>query len=220
MMAQGASAQWPSGSPNARMVGHLLAERMADQRVAHAMTRVDRADYVPKAVKQMAYSPSPIPIFRGQAMSAPDVVAQMSTLLKVHEGMKVLDVGAGSGYQTAILAELVGEKGRVVAIERHEQLFDFGRENCMKAGYKNISFIHGDGTKGYEKEAPYDRILVGAAARSVPQALTAQLKEGGKLVIPVGGPVVQELLVISKLGPSLHISKAMDVIFVPLVDEG
>ncbi len=211
-----ASAQ----SPNARMVSHLVAQRMADQRVALAMGRVDRAHFVPKAVKQMAYSNSPIPLFQGQTMSAPEMVAHMSTLLNVKPGMNILDVGSASGYQTAILAELDGKKGKVVAIERHAELFELGRENCLKAGYTSIEFIHGDGTKGYAKEAPYDCILVAAAARTVPKALTDQLKEGGLLIMPVGGPVHQELLLVKKLGLSLHISKTMDVAFVPLIDEG
>ena len=205
---------------NADLIAHLLESGYADARVADAMRKIDRANFIPPELAPHAYHDTPLPIAHGQTISAPGVVALMSKLLYVRAGMTVLEVGTGSGYQAAILAELVGKKGRVITIERIEWLVSFAKENCKRAGYKNIEFIHADGTKGYEKEAPYSRIIVTAAARAVPSALTTQLTEGGKLVIPAGSAYYQDLLIIEKAKGELHTQSTIPVIFVPLIGEG
>ncbi|VVC02967.1 Protein-L-isoaspartate O-methyltransferase [Candidatus Burarchaeum australiense] len=204
---------------NLDLIAHLFDAGYADARIAEAMRKVDRAQFVPASLTPNAYIDSPLPIGHGQTISAPGVVALMSKLLDVKAGMTVLEIGSGSGYQAAILAELVGKRGKIITIERIEWLSAAAKSNCERAGYKNIEFIHGDGSKGYAKNAPYSRIIVTAAAREVPKALTAQLAEGGKLVIPVGQPYRQDLLVIDKLaGGVLKTERSIPVVFVPLIE--
>ncbi|RLG19604.1 protein-L-isoaspartate O-methyltransferase [Candidatus Micrarchaeota archaeon] len=204
---------------NQELVNYLLGTGYASEKIAKAVMKIDRADFVPEQLKQNAYIDSPLPIGHGQTISAPGVVTFMTRLLDVQEGMTVLEVGAGSGYQAAVLAELVGEKGKVITIERVAELVERAKANCMRAGYKNIEFIHSDGTKGHPAKAPYERIIVTAAARSVPKALEEQLAEGGKLVIPVGSSYRQDLLLIQKLKGELQVEKTMPVVFVPLIGE-
>jgi len=205
---------------NAELIAHLLETGYADARVAEAMRKIDRVNFIPPELAPHACHDTPLPIGHGQTISAPGVVALMSKLLDVKEGMTVLEVGSGSGYQAAILAELVGKRGRIITIERIEWLVSFAKENCKRAGYTNIEFIHGDGSKGHVVKAPYSRIIVTAAARSIPPALTSQLAEGGKLVIPVGQPYRQDLLVIDKLaGGELRTEPSIPVIFVPLIED-
>jgi protein-L-isoaspartate(D-aspartate) O-methyltransferase len=207
-------------SLNDSMVRALQQEGFADGRVAKAMRKADRALFVPENERSSAYAPIPLPIGHGQTISAPTIVAQMSTLLQVKEGMNILEVGAGSGYQAAVLAELAGRKGKVTTIDRIAELLEQAKANCAKAGYSNIQFICGNGARGYEKNAPYDRILVAAAALRIPPALTAQLQEGGRMLIPVGRPDYAELLILRKLkGGEIKAEKVTDVMFVPLVDE-
>jgi protein-L-isoaspartate(D-aspartate) O-methyltransferase len=202
------------------MVRALQQEGFADERVAKAMRKADRALFVPENERLSAYAPIPLPIGLGQTISAPTIVAQMSTLLQVKEGMNILEVGAGSGYQAAVLAELTGKKGKVTTIDRIAELIEMAKANCSKAGYSNIAFIRGNGARGYEKNAPYDCILVAAAAIKIPQALAEQLKEGGRMLIPVGRPDYAELLIVHKLkGGEIRTEKVTDVMFVPLVDE-
>jgi len=204
---------------NSAMVRALQQQGFADGKVAKAMRRIDRALFVPESERQSAYAPIPLPIGHGQTISAPTIVAQMSTLLEVHEGMSILEVGTGSGYQAAILSELAGREGKVTTIDRIAELIGMAKANCAKAGCRNIEFMHGNGAKGYEKDAPYDRILVAAAAPKIPGALVSQLKEGGIMLIPVGRPDLAELLTVRKLAGEISTEKVTDVMFVPLVDE-
>ena len=207
-------------SSNADLVKHLREAGYADERIANAMLKADRANFVPERMRQSAYLDTPLPIGHGQTISAPSMVAYMSRLLDVKEGMTVLEIGAGSGYQAAVLAELVGGKGRIITVERIAELVEVSKSNCKRAGYSNIEFVHGDGTKGHPTSAPYERIMVTAAARSVPRALEEQLAEGGKLVIPVGSAYYQDLLIIEKAKGELHTQSTIPVIFVPLIGEG
>jgi protein-L-isoaspartate(D-aspartate) O-methyltransferase len=143
----------------------------------------------------------------------------MSKSLDVRKGMKILEVGSGSGYQAAILAELVGANGKIYTVERIIELVMLARSNTSKLGYKNIEFIHGDGTKGYEEKAPFDRIIVTAAAPSIPPPLLDQLIDGGKLIIPVGNKFWQDLQLVEKYGKETRITNIMPVVFVPLLGE-
>jgi protein-L-isoaspartate(D-aspartate) O-methyltransferase len=204
---------------NEEMIELLLAQGYADERVAAAMRKVPREVFVPDEYARNAYSDTPLPIGFGQTISAPSIVAFMSKSLDVKEGMKILEVGSGSGYQAAILAELVGGSGVVYTVERIPQLIEFAKKNTEKLGYTNIRFIEGDGTRGHPPEAPYDRIIVTAASPSIPQPLIEQLKEEGKMVIPVGSRMFQDLELVVKIGKEIQVSNLLPVVFVPLVGE-
>lgn len=204
---------------NEEMIELLLSQGYADERVAAAMRKVPRELFVPEEYARSAYSDTPLPIGFGQTISAPSIVAFMTKMLDAQEGMKVLEIGSGSGYQAAILAELVGFSGVVYTVERIPQLIEFARKNVEKLGCSNIKFIEGDGTKGYPQEAPYDRIIVTAASPSIPQPLIDQLKENGKMLIPVGSRIFQDLELVLKKGKEIESSTLMPVVFVPLIGE-
>ena len=153
--------------------------------VIAAFERVPRERFVPADMKKHAYANEPLPIGHGQTISQPLTVAVMTEHLDVRAGQKVLEVGTGSGYQAAIIAKIVGSKGKVVSTERIPELAKAARKNLSAAKVKNVSVIECDGTQGYAAAAPYDRIIVTAAAPFVPEPLVEQLKPGGKMVIPV-----------------------------------
>ncbi len=199
---------------------------VSDPRVIKAFLKVPREDFVPPNRRCEAYIDAPIPIGYGQTISAPHMVLIMTDRLKVSPGMKVLEVGTGSGYQAAILSELIsgengGKEGMVITIERIKELAEFAYDNLKKTGYiKNVKIIVGDGSKGYPELAPYDRIIVTAAAPKVPRSLIEQLKPGGIMVIPVGDLYYQDLLIITKKEDG-RLMKRKDVpcVFVPLIGE-
>jgi protein-L-isoaspartate(D-aspartate) O-methyltransferase len=172
---------------NIELVNYLKKERvLKTSAVKEAFLAIDRKDFVPETLQNVAYFDNPLPIGLGQTISQPTTVALMLELLKPESGDKILDIGSGSGWQSALLARIVGEKGRVIAIERIPELSDFGRGNAKKYGFKNLEFVVGDGTLGYREEAPFDKIVVAASAfGKVPRELKKQLKIGGRLVIPV-----------------------------------
>ncbi len=179
-----------------------LAERLRyelnlSQRVYEAIKKVPRHLFVPERYKIEAYVDTPLPIGFGQTISAPHMVAIMCELLNLKEGEKVLEIGTGCGYHAAVVAELVGRKGKVISIEYIPELAEMARANLRALGYDNVEVIVGDGSKGYEPEAPYDKIYVTAAAPNIPEPLLEQLKPGGKMVIPVGESV-QWLIVVEK----------------------
>jgi len=179
-----------------------LAERLKyelnlSDRVYKAIKKVPRHLFVPERYKTEAYVDTPLPIGYGQTISAPHMVAIMCELLDLQEGDKVLEVGTGCGYHAAVVAELVGKKGKVISIEYIPELAEVARANLSALGYDNIVIIVGDGSKGYEPEAPYDKIYVTASAPDIPKPLIEQLKPGGKMVIPVGD-TVQWLLIVEK----------------------
>lgn len=156
---------------------------VTDESVLSALEKVPRENFVTKQYKDSAYFDAALPLMAGQTISQPTTVAIMTNALELKSGQTVLEVGTGSGYQAAVLAEIVGEKGKVYTVERIQKLVDFAKKNLK--GYKNINIVHGDGTKGHAKAAPYNRIIVTAAAAELPPVIFEQLKEGGILVIPI-----------------------------------
>ncbi len=188
------------------------------KRVEQAFRAVDRKDFVPDEYKEMAYFDKVIPIGYGQTTSQPSLIAQMLEELDIKPGMKVLEIGTGSGYVTALLSYLVGPEGKVISIERIPELAEFAKRNLSKYPFtKNVEIIVGDGTLGYPKEAPYDRIYVGAAAPEIPKPLLWQLKENGIMIIPVGPEYGQTLYKIIKKKDKIEKIPIEDVIFVPLI---
>ncbi len=186
------------------------------ERVLDAMRRVPRHLFIPESEWKYAYADYPLPIGWGQTISAPHMVAIMCDLLDIRGGMKVLEIGAGSGYHAAVMAVLAGS-GHVYAVEVIEGLTEFARQNLKKAGITNVTVVTGDGSLGLPEFAPYDRINVACAAPDILDTLTAQLKRDGKLVIPVGRNF-QELYLVTKTDGLKKEAKG-GVVFVPLVGE-
>ncbi|MCE4601799.1 MAG: protein-L-isoaspartate O-methyltransferase [Desulfurococcales archaeon] len=203
-----------------RRLIRLLKEQgfVRSRSVEEALLKVPRHEFVPKEYRDSAYDDRPLPIGYGQTISAPSIVAYMTELLDPAPGMKVLEIGTGSGYQAAVLAELVGPQGHVWTIERIPELAEWARGNLERAGYsRRVTVIVGDGSLGHPDEAPYDRIIVTAAAPAVPPPLEEQLREGGRIVAPVGDYIAQELIVGEKRGGRMVYRRDIEVIFVPLV---
>jgi protein-L-isoaspartate(D-aspartate) O-methyltransferase len=209
--------QWKERrSERERMVATQIASRgVRDARVLKAMKDVPRHFFVPEWDQRRAYADHPLPIGQGQTISQPYIVAFMTEALGLEESDKVLEVGTGSGYQAAILAELVES---VFTIEIVEELGKPARWLLREMGYKNVQVHIGDGYRGWPEEAPFDAIIVTAAPDHVPPALIEQLKPGGRMVIPVG-TVFQELLVITKTSEGVEQESILPVIFVPMTGE-
>jgi protein-L-isoaspartate(D-aspartate) O-methyltransferase len=200
-----------------RMVGRQLRARgIEDEEVLRAMGRVPRELFVPEAERRRAYGDAALPIGHGQTISQPYMVAVIVEALTVRPGSRVLDVGAGSGYQAAVLAELGAE---AVAIERIPELAEQARANLVAAGFEGVEVVVGDGTLGWPERAPYDGIAVAAAAPAFPQTLYEQLRPGGRLVVPVGGPRAQRLEVIVRSPEGPAVLHSVPCRFVPLVGE-
>jgi len=171
----------------------LRARGIRDERVLAAMARVPRHEFAPEPYRDQAYEDHPLPIAEGQTISQPYIVALMLEALTLLPSDRVLEVGTGSGYVTAILAELAAE---VVSIERHSLLADSARAVISGMGYANVTIVTGDGTHGYPQFAPYGAIIVSAAAAEMPKPLIDQLREGGRMIIPVGAQDAQQLLLV------------------------
>lgn len=196
----------------------IAAREVSNQAVLAALERVPRHRFVPENRRSRAYEDSPLPIGHGQTISQPYIVALMTEQLRLQDDDRVLEIGAGSGYQAAILAELVRE---VVTIEIVEPLARQSAALFDELGYRNITAVVGDGYYGWEERAPYDAIIVTAGARQIPPPLMAQLKPGGRMVIPVGETTwTQHLLLVEKdeEGES-RTENLMPVRFVPLTGE-
>jgi len=196
-----------------RLIEELRQHRISE-RVLSAMKQVPRHLFVPENEQRNAYGDYPLPIGYGQTISAPHMVAIMCDILDIKDGMKVLEIGGGSGYHAAVMAMLAGS-GHVYTVERIEALALFARDNLEKAGIKNVTVIVEDGSLGLPGFAPYDRISVAAASPEILDTLTDQLKTGGKLVIPVG-KYYQELYLVTKTDGLKKEAKG-GVVFVPLV---
>lgn len=188
-----------------------------DPRVMAAMARVPRHEFVPPGEESYAYVNNALPIGHGQTISQPYIVALMTDLLDPQPTHKVLEVGTGSGYQAAVLAELVQQ---VYSIEVIPELAEEARERLARLGYDNVTVRAGDGYAGWPEEAPFDGIIVTAAAGAVPKPLLAQLRNGGRMVIPVGSRLGQNLILIEKSAAgAISESNLLPVAFVPLVSD-
>ena len=198
-----------------QMVARQIAGRgISNPRVLEAMARVPRHQFIPPNSLAHAYADGPLPIGASQTISQPYIVAEMTELLDPQPTDRVLEIGVGSGYQTAILAELSGE---VIGLERIPSLASEAKHRLNELGYHNVTIHVGDGTEGYSAKAPYDGILVAAAAPSIPEPLMAQLANNGRLIIPIGESDEQVLELVIRKGGSLHIYRLTPVRFVPLI---
>ncbi|CUH40282.1 Protein-L-isoaspartate O-methyltransferase [Jannaschia seosinensis] len=199
-----------------RLLVALRSRGVTDTRVLEAMEQVDRALFVSDTFADQAFEDVPLPIQSGQTISQPSVVGLMTQALGVQPRDKVLEVGTGTGYQAAILAHLAR---RVYTVERHRTLARIARENHAVLGLTNITQISGDGSRGLPEQAPFDRILVTAAAEDPPGPLLAQLREGGSMVVPVGvSDHVQTLVKVTRGPDGYDYEELLPVRFVPLVE--
>ena len=202
-----------------RMVArHLVARGIKDPLVLAAMDKVPREAFLPRRLRSRAYADAPLPIGKGQTISQPYIVAFMVEALQLKGGETVLEIGTGSGYAAAVLAEVARE---IYTVERIPQLAEKAARTLTEAGYPNVHVRQADGTQGWAEMAPFDAILVSAAAPSVPPALQAQLKIGGRLVIPVGPTRwAQELIRVTRREAAGIASETLaDVCFVPLIGD-
>jgi protein-L-isoaspartate(D-aspartate) O-methyltransferase len=198
-----------------RLLMKLRNAGITDTRVLSAMESIPREQFVPASFADKAYEDTALPIDSGQTISQPSVVAWMTWALQVNDRMRVLEVGTGSGYQAAILSRLCR---MVYTVERHRDLLKVAEARFAALGLSNIQTQAGDGSKGWKKCAPFDRIIVTAAAHEVPASLLEQLAEGGIMVIPVGSDTEQLLLRIEKTPEGIHQQHLMGVRFVPLIE--
>ena len=178
-----------------------------------AMRKIPRHKFVPTDMMERAYDDSPLPIGYGQTISQPYIVAYMTAVINPEPGQKVLEIGTGSGYQAAVLAEIVDE---VYTIEIITELYSSAKKRLDDLGYKNITCINADGYYGIENAAPFDAIIVTAASEHIPPPLIEQLKDGGKMIIPVGSPFLnQTLILVEKNGEEITTTSLLPVRFVP-----
>lgn len=192
----------------------LLARGIKDERVLAAFGRVERERFVPPDFITESYCDFPLSIGEGQTISQPYIAALMTECLKLKGNEKVLEIGTGSGYQTAILAELARQ---VYSIERLPQLAKKAQELLKELGYSNVKTKSGDGADGWPQEAPFERIIISAAAIHIPLALEEELKEGGRLILPLGDNLSQVLTLVEKKEGRLESSDICSCLFVPLV---
>jgi protein-L-isoaspartate(D-aspartate) O-methyltransferase len=198
-----------------RLIQRLREEGIRDERVLEAILHVPRHVFVDEALASRAYEDTALPIGHGQTISQPYIVAIMTDLLEVGRGDKVLEVGTGSGYQAAVLAELVDE---VYTVEIIPELARVAKERLARLGYDNVTARHADGYLGWREHAPFDGIVVTAASSHVPPPLIEQLAPGGRMVIPVGSPfAVQQLMLVEKgRDGKVRTRQLLPVAFVPL----
>jgi len=184
------------------------------KRVIEAFRKTRREDFIPEEYKKEAYEDIPLPIAKGQTISQPTTIAAMLEFLDVKENSKILEVGAGSGYNAALMSCLT--KNKIITMERIAELAELARTNIKRAGIKNVEVVHADGTDGYEKEAPYDRIIATCGSTHIPGAWKDQLKNNGILVVPVGHEE-REMIVAKKAKDALKAETKGLYRFVPLI---
>ena len=207
------------GGEREAMVDRQLRRRgITDQHILDAFLAVPREKFISDEYGHLAYGDHPLPIEAGQTISQPYIVALMIEAAAIKAGDRVLEVGAGSGYAAAIIGQIAG---RVIAIERQHELVEIASERISRLGYDNVEIVEGDGTKGRPGEAPFDAILAAASGTHVPRALLEQLADGGRIVMPLGGPGwAQQLVKVTKRpGGALEHQNLGGVRFVPLIGE-
>lgn len=204
--------------PRSRMVEHLRGHyKIADDRVLEAMNRVPRHAFVPDALRSQAYKDNALPISGGQTISQPFIVARMTELLALKGAERVLEIGSGSGYQTAVLATLAR---KVFAVERLATLHTEAKQKLMTLGYRNISYRCDDGTTGWEVYAPFDAILVAAGGPTIPEPLVKQLEVGGRMVIPIGDNQKSQMLIrVTRTEKGFETENFGPCAFVPLIGQ-
>lgn len=190
--------------------------RIKTKPVEKSFLEIPRENFVPYNIKKYAYSDRPLEIGNGQTISAPHMVAIMCEVLDLKEGQKILEIGAGSGYHSAIVSKIIGKKGMVYTVERFEKLAETAKQNLKKTNIENVTVIVGDGSEGLGKYAPYDRIYVTCAAPDIPIPLVEQLKDGGKILIPVGR-MICDLILLEKKDDNIVKKSFGGCAFVPLV---
>jgi protein-L-isoaspartate(D-aspartate) O-methyltransferase len=195
----------------------IVTRGITDQRVLATMNKVPREEFVPEQLRSASYLDGPVPIGHEQTISQPYIAAFMTEQLRLQPKDRVLEIGTGSGYQAAVLAELVAE---VYSIEIVEPLAKTAEATLQRLGYKNVKIKAGDGYQGWPEHAPFDAIIVTCAPGHVPQPLIDQLKEGGRMIIPVGGFGDQELYLLEKKNGELERRAVLPVRFVPMTGEG
>lgn len=212
-----------AGDPFARARQRMVAEQLSSHgrditnaRVLAAMGKVRRHEFVPERLRSLAYEDCPLPIGHDQTISQPYVVAFMTEQLEPRPTDRVLEIGTGSGYQAAVLAELVAQ---VYTIEIIQDLARDAAADLKRLGYTNVLVRAGDGHKGWPEAAPFDAVIVTCAAEKVPQPLIDQLKEGGRMIIPVGSMWTQELILLRKSGATLERRAVLPVRFVPMTGQ-
>ncbi|MBW4257186.1 protein-L-isoaspartate O-methyltransferase [Methanobacterium sp. YSL] len=189
------------------------------EKVKEAMLKVPREEFMPPENSSYAYLDRPFPIGKGQTISAPHMVAIIAEKLELTDGMSILEIGTGLGYNAAVVAEIAGNEGHVYTIERIPALVEKSRENLNKTGYSDrVTVIEGDGTTGYPDKAPYDRIYGTASAPKIPEPLKKQLKIGGKLIMPMGSDYYQELVLVMRISDDDFQTRNLGgVVFVPMI---
>lgn len=192
----------------------IIPRGISDEKTIGAMLKIPREKFIDEKLHDAAYGDHPLPIGESQTISQPFMVALMTECMKLTGKEKVLEIGTGSGYQTAILAELSKE---VYSVERIYALYEKAKNTLSELGYKNIFLFNNDGSMGLPDYAPYDRIMVTAAADNIPKPLTDQLAEGGRIVIPVGERFSQDLIIADKINGKLQIQNYGGCVFVPLI---
>jgi protein-L-isoaspartate(D-aspartate) O-methyltransferase len=198
-----------------KMVESQIAARgVKDLRVLNALAEVPRHEFVPEVYRIQAYEDHPLPIGQEQTISQPFIVALMIAALQISSADNVLEVGTGSGYQTAILAKLANH---VYSVERHGELANSARLLLDRLGHRNVTVDTGDGSQGLLEHAPYDVVVVSAAAQQIPKALVDELKDGGRMVIPIGPAGVQQLQLIHKTSGRVNVQTLDNCRFVPLI---
>ena len=199
------------------LIKELQKRIVKDPRIMEAFKSVPREHFVLSSHRNQAYEDRPLPILSGQTISQPSTVLMMTQALEIKEGMKILEIGSGSGYQAALLGKLVGTKGTVVSTEILPELVQFAQKNLDKVGIKNVSVVLHDGSSGYPSERFFDRIIVTASASEIPGPLVKQLKVNGVMVIPVGSFYSQSMLQVRKTKNGKLMTKNLgQFIFVPL----
>jgi len=216
-LLQAETGKIPSGFEQARqnmVIKQLRNRDISDKKVLAAMSRVPRHVFVPKRFLPLAYADRPLPIGYGQTISQPYVVALMTEHLELKGNEKVLEIGTGSGYQAAVLSQLTN---RVFTIEIKEKLYKKTDQLLEKTGYASIKTRHGDGYFGWKEHAPFDCIMITASVDHIPPPLLQQLKDGGKLILPLGNPLhYQNLVLVTKHGEDYTVKQITGVLFVPM----